>query len=117
MKRNLRFLLFGCLVGVLLQIPLLLNRLYLYFYVVGILIVGLLLVVSLRINSKDLYYVHKPFRNTKNRLLGIYCFIYAHHTTIDNNVSKDEIQCETCGKVGSIYRDDGSLWFITHVNR
>ena len=115
MNRRFKALLFGMFVGFVLELPIVLNKIYLYWYILGIPFGCFLLIILLRLLNPDLYYVHAPFRNTKNKWFSLYCFVYSHHAFIFNDISEGQMQCETCGKIGEIGHDDGSTWFITSV--
>jgi len=109
-SRIIKLFIFGMVIGFIFLIPLAFEHLEWYLYGVGVLLVYLLFVGILNYYT-DFHYVYRPFRNKKNKWLGFYCFIFAHHALI-NNYSEDRI-CTTCGKISKVDDPDDGLWSVT----
>ena len=109
-SRIIKSLIFGGFVGFIFSIPFVFGHLIWYLYGIGSLLIYLLSVGILNYYT-DFHYVHKTFRNKKNKWLVFYCFIFAHHALI-HNYSEDRI-CTTCGKISKADNPDDGLWSVT----
>ena len=110
MSERFRALIVGGIIGFILAIPFVFGHLMWYLYGIGVLLIYGLFVGILHYHT-DFHYVHKPFRNKKNKWLRFYCFIFCHHAFVHNNL-EDKI-CTTCGKISKAENPDRGMWSIT----